>query len=93
MYKAGKLGITFKFITWNNTSDNEHTYPESINVNLLTAKNNLITPESQLYQSEGVCATRCTGVCGPDGHSQAPMDGFMASRGTGGADSGCTAEL
>ena len=44
----------------------------------------LITPEPQLHQSEGVGATRFAGVCGLDGHSQAPKDGFMASCEAGG---------
>ena len=40
----------------------------------------LITPETQLYSPEGAGIVLLTGVCGLDGHSQAPMDGFTAYR-------------
>ena len=40
----------------------------------------MITPETQLHLEEGAGGIHFTGVCGQDGHSQAPMDGFMVSR-------------
>jgi hypothetical protein len=48
----------------------------------------VITNEFQPYWSEGAESTCFTGVCGQDGHSQAPMDGFMASREAGGPSPG-----
>ena len=42
--------------------------------------NNLITPEAQVRPIVRAGGTFFAGVCGPDGHSQAPKDGFMASR-------------
>ncbi len=42
--------------------------------------------EIQPPMPEGVGLTCFTGVCGLDGHSQAPRDGFMASRETGEGD-------
>ena len=53
----------------------------------------VITNESQPYESEGAGSTCFTGVCGQDGHSGAPMDGFMASREAGGPSPGVMAEL
>ncbi len=47
-------------------------------------KKNLITTESQFCPKKGIVATLFTGVCVLDGHSGAPMDGFMASRKRGG---------
>ena len=52
----------------------------------------MITTEIQPPIPEGVGLTRFTGVCGLDGHSQAPRDGFMASRETGEVDTGFNAE-
>ena len=40
---------------------------------------NLIPPKPQLHQPGGMQATHFSGVCDQDGHSQAPMDGSMAS--------------
>ncbi|WP_457573649.1 hypothetical protein [Desulfolithobacter sp.] len=42
--------------------------------------------------TEDVGLSRCMGVCGLDGHSQAPRDGFIASRERGEADIGFKAE-
>ncbi|BCO08979.1 hypothetical protein GF1_13550 [Desulfolithobacter dissulfuricans] len=49
---------------------------------ILDGKLFLITTEIQPSMDEGVDLTCFTGVCGLDGHSQAPRDGFMASRET-----------
>jgi hypothetical protein len=54
---------------------------------------NVITNESQPYESKGAGSTCFTGVCGQDGHSQAPMDGFIASREAGGPSPELMAEL
>jgi hypothetical protein len=40
----------------------------------------LITPEAQVWPMVKAGGTFFAGVCGLDGHSQAPKDGFMASR-------------
>ncbi len=50
------------------------------------------TTDIQPLMDEGVGLSCFTGVCGLDGHSQAPMDGFMASRATSEADTGFNAE-
>ncbi len=52
----------------------------------------MITTEIQQPMPEDVGISRFTGVCGLDGHSQAPRDGFMASRERGEADIGFNAE-
>jgi len=40
----------------------------------------LITPEAQVWPMVSAGGAFFAGVCGLDGHSQAPKDGFMASR-------------
>jgi hypothetical protein len=49
-------------------------------------------PKLQLHQAEGGWPARFTGVCGLDGHSQAPMDENMASQETGGSKPALMAE-
>ncbi len=55
-------------------------------------KNYVITTEIQPLMDKGVDVTCCTGVCGLDGHSQAPRDGFMAPRETREVDTGFNAK-
>ncbi len=55
-------------------------------------KKYMITTEIQQAMPEDVGLSRFTGVCGLDGHSLAPRDGFMASRERGEADIGFNAE-
>ncbi len=52
----------------------------------------VITTEIQQPILEDVGLTRGPGVCGLDGHSQAPRDGLTASRAAGEADIGFKAE-
>ena len=54
--------------------------------------NFLTTTESQFHLPGGIGVIHFTGVCGPDGHSQAPMGGFMASCGMDGPNPGLMAE-
>ncbi len=52
----------------------------------------VIFTEIQPPMDEGVGLPCFTGVCGLDGHSQAPRDGFMASRETREVDTDFNAE-
>ena len=65
---------------------------EATIINISDFIKNLITREPQLHRMGGVWATHFSGVCGLDGHSQAPMDGLMASREMGSPYPGFLAE-
>jgi hypothetical protein len=61
-------------------NDREMTNQTSTKNETFLSYNILITPEAQVSPMVRAGGTFFTGVCGPDGHSQAPREGFMASR-------------